>query len=482
MSAQFPSESVLMALLALPIAFALLQGLIPIFNMQQYANLFQTSLTLEAIEQPSVIILFVGFAMIVGVLAGAYPALHLSRFDPVTVLTKAGTGRGGSSSSLGVRRGLTVLQFGMALFFTVSAVLLYRQANHAARADYGFDTERLIYVNLQDAPPQAFKQQAQQLRGVESVSMTSKVPVISGVGGVGAGILRRVNETTDSTNSGVRTQDHFVDSRFVDHLGVHLAAAAEQIETAFAEGSSVIINKEAARNLGFGSPAQAIGEIVSYEEENLRIVGVVDNYWYLNPYTYITSDGRPNPLVLRHYAEQFQYALIRTRSGAMDDAISRLQDLWTNFDSLHPLDYGIYEEALQRTTAPMVEGAKLIGLAALLAVLIASVGLLGIASYNVRTRTQEIGIRKALGASVRDVVWLLSKQYLWLVLAAGVIALPLAYWINSQWLADYAHRIEIGWWTPGLSFAALAMLVLAVVGTQTVRAALTNPTESLRDE
>ena len=470
---QFLAESVLVALIALLVALVLLQGLTPAFNSLQAANLFQTTIALEPLEHPGVFLLFVAFAVGVGLVAGAYPALYLARFDPASVLK--GTNAGRRSSGLTLRKGLTVLQLGMALCFIISAVLLYRQAHYIKHVDYGFDSERLIYVNLQDAPPQAFKQQAKQLSGVESVSVTSKVPVIH-VGRMDGGTLHRAGERTDSTKRGLAVSAYWIGADYLENMSLKMVAAEEQLEFAFTNRQAGIINEKAAHELGFASPAQAVGEVVTYGGHDVRVVGVVEDYAYLSP------NRQLHPLLLRHDPERLQYALVRARPGDMASTLSGLRDLWPQFDAAHPLDYGIYEEALERMTAPMVEGTKLIGLAAFLAVFIACLGLLGIASYNVRTRTQEIGIRKALGASVRDVTWLLSKEYLGLVIGAGVLALPLAYWINRQWLTSYSYRIDIGWVTPVLCMIALLALALAVVGSQTMRAALTNPAHSLRAE
>ena len=472
---QFLSESVLVALTALPLAIGLLQFAIPFFNDLQFVQHLQAQLSLKDLWHLSGFLLMVGFAVSVGLVAGAYPALYLSQFDPVRVFKQTGAGRTSRSAGFSLRKGLTGVQLIMTLCFIISAVLLYRQANHIARADYGFDTHRLVYVNLQDAPPQAFKQQVMQLPGVESVSMTSRVPVV-GRGGSRMARLQSAVEPADSAGSGIRANDYAVGANYVENMGLQLAASVEEWRRAFADGSSVIINEQAVRELGFEAPAQALGAGIRYGEEDMRVVGVTEKY------TYIDAGGKPAPLLLRHDPERFQYALVRARPGTTKNVVSNLQEVWTQFDAVHPLDYGLYDEDLARRRAVMVEGTKVIGLAALLAVLIACLGLLGMASYHVRTRTQEIGIRKALGASARDVAWLLSKGYIWLVAGAGAFALPLSYWINRQWLTSFTHRIEIGWGTPALSMAALLTLALAVVGTQTVRAALANPADSLRYE
>jgi putative ABC transport system permease protein len=424
---------------------------------------------------------FVGFAIGAGLLAGTYPAFYLSRFDPVGVLASSGSNSRSRSSRFGLRKGLMVLQFVMALFFIITAVLFYRQASFMAHTDYGFKTERLSYVKLQDTPPEAFKNRTMQLLGVESVSMTSKVPVVPGLGRDGGTTNLRVvggqpNDVRKNPEDGVKAYFYWVGADYVENMGLELIAGQERVKTAFTDGSSVIINERAVQELGFGSPSQAIGQTITYGEGDMRVVGVVEDY------TYMSLRRQRYPLILRHDPEQFRYALVRAHPGHVKGVVSGLRDVWAQFDSVHPLDYGLYDDALERMAAPLVEGARLIGLAALLTVLIACLGLLGMAAYAVRTRTQEIGIRKALGASAEDVVWLLSKGYLWLVAGAAALALPLAYLVNRQWLADYAHRIDIGWVTPALCTATLLALALAVVGTQTVRAALANPADSLRHE
>jgi putative ABC transport system permease protein len=476
-AAQFLGESVLMALLALPIAFGLLQGLVPFFNDLRPVEHFQAQFAPADLMSLPLLLLLVGFAVAVGLVAGAYPALHLSRFDPVRVLKRSGTGHAGRSSGLiSVRKGLIVLQFVMTLGFTITAVQIYRQAGHLVHADYGFDAERLIYVDLQDAPPQAFRQQATRLPGVESVSMASSVPgPIVNQGYPRKAQLRRAAEQADSTRDGTEAYDYSVSPSYAENMGVRLAAGGKAPRTAFADGSSAIINEEAMRTLGFASPAQAVGALVRYGDDPLRVIGVMDAYTYTDP------TGKPAPLLLRHDPERYQYALVRARPGAMENVETGLQNLWDQFDAVHPLDYGRYKATVERNTAVLVEWATVIGGAALLAVLIACLGLLGMAAYNVRTRTQEIGIRKALGASAVDLVWLLSKEYLWLVAGAAAFTLPLAYGVDRWWLSPSPHRIDVGW-TPVLCTGALLALALAAVGTQTVRAASANPADSLREE
>lgn len=469
---QFLGESVLMALIALVLAVGMLYGLVPAFNSLEFARVLQTQIGLEHIMHPAVLLLFVGFAIAVGAVAGAYPALYLSRFDPVGVLKRTRGSIGETDSGFSARTGLTVVQLGLALCFIITAALLYRQARYLVRTDYGFATERLIHVDLQEVPPRAFKQKAMQLADIESVSLTSSLPVLSGI--MRGDTLRTAAGTPAGAGDGVRAQSFWVGADYPKNMGMRFLAQAPDVRAAFTEGSSAIINEKASAALGLTSPEHIVGEVITFKDDPLRVAAVVENFAYTDP------SRELDPLVLRHDPERFRHALVRVRPGATEDVISDVRDLWTQFGSARPLDYGIYEEALERMSAPMVEGAKVIGGAALLTVLIACLGLLGIASFHVQTRMKEIGIRKTLGATARDLTWLLSKRYLWLVAGASVFALPLAYGVNRQWLANYARRIDVGWTTPALSVTALLMIVLTVIGTQTVRAALTNPTDTLR--
>jgi len=271
-----------------------------------------------------------------------------------------------------------------------------------------------------------------------------------------------------------------VDYEFIETLGLSLLATENWTEAQFESGSTILINEAAARQVGFDSPQDALGHTFTVKEDTtqtIRIAGVVRNF------NYSFIDAASKPLIFHYNPSKFNVALARVTAGHERDVFSSLEQVWTRFDTADPFRAQVYQELIRNNRiAPMRDIGGILALVAGLAVLISCLGLLGIATYTVQTRTREIGIRKALGATVPSIVGLLSKNFLWLIGTAVAVGLPIAWGLNRLWLQNLAYRIEIGVWTFVLSAAAMIGLALLAIGSQTVRAARTDPATTLRDE
>jgi putative ABC transport system permease protein len=469
---QFMAEAMIVATLALGVAVALLQGLVPMFNQLAVVN--QLAAQIDVVPGPRLYGAFAGFALGVGGLAGLYPAWHLSRFQPAHVL-KA-TGRTGASGSLWMtsRKVLIVLQFAVALVVMVTTVLVYQQAEHLGRAQAGIQTDDLVHIELQEAPYTPFQQQAQQVPAVEQVGAANTVPL--------SGATWSATLATTQSSDPVTAVYYAADFEFVDAIGLSLVATDGWTETSFENGQSVLINEGAAARLGFETPEAALGEPLTLDPDSarsVRVAGVVRNFHTRY------SDAASNPVAFHFNPSRFQVALARvTSEGAFAETTEALTAAWGQFDDTNPAMIRNYADLVRNRTgaAALAETSGILALVAGLAVLISCLGLLGIALYAVQTRIKEIGIRKALGASVPSIVGRLARDFLVLIGAAVGLGLPLAWWLNALWLDSFAYRIELGLTPLILCAAGLLALALLAIGPQTMRAARLNPATTLRDE
>ena len=469
---QFMAEATIVAGLALTVALVLLQGLVPAFN--QLSVVHQLGAQIDA--SPGLLLYgaFAGFALGVGGLAGLYPAWHLSRFQPAHVLKATSRKEEPSLSWMTPRKVLIVLQFAVALVVMVTTVLVYQQADHLGRAQAGIQTDGLVHVKLQEAPFAPFQQQAQQVPGVQQVGAANTVPLSGSTWGA--------RLTTTRSGDAVKAVYYAADFAFVNAIGLSLLATDGWTETSFENGQAVLINEGAAARLGFDTPEAALGEPLTLDPDSarsVRVAGVFRNFHTRY------SDAAGKPVVFHFNPSRFQIALARVASqDASPETMQALTAAWSQFDDTNPPVVRSYADLVRSRTgaAALAETSGILALVAGLALLISCLGLLGIALYAVQTRIKEIGIRKALGASVPSIVGRLARDFLVLIGAAVVLGLPLAWWVNALWLDSFAYRIDFGPAPLLLCAVGLLALALAAIGPQTIRAARIDPATTLRSE
>lgn len=469
---QFMAEAVIVAGLALAVAIVLLQGLVPMFNQLSVVN--QLGAQIDVAAGPRLYGAFVLFALGVGGIAGLYPAWHLSRFHPTHVLKSGGQKEAPGTPWMTPRKVLIVLQFAVALVVMVTTVLVYQQAEHLSRAQAGVQTDNLVHVELQEAPYAPFQQQARQVTGVEQVGGANTVPL--------SGSTWSTSLATTQSSEAVTAVYYAADFEFVDAIGLSFVATDGWTETSFENGQSVLINEGAAARLGFETPEAALGEPLTLDPDSarsVRVAGVIRNFHTRY------SDAASEPIVFHFNPSRFQVALVRVDSeGTAPETTEALTTVWGQFDDTNPASVRNYADLLRNRTgaATLTEISGILAFVAGLAVLISCLGLLGIALYAVQTRIKEIGIRKALGASVPSIVGRLSRDFLVLIGAAVGLGLPLAWWINALWLDSFAYRIDLSLVPLILCAAGLLALSLLAIGPQTMRAARLDPATTLRDE
>lgn len=466
---QFLGESLLLTLLALPLALGLLTLSLPAFN-----SLAGTDIELALLNSPLLPAL-IGVALVVGLIAGSYPALFLSRFRPTQVLT----GRlpvGWSGARL--RKALIIGQFALSATLLFGTAIILQQLDYIQTKKLGFDQEQVVTMELRDPvfrqQADAFKQEIGRLPGVRRAALSFGAPTVGGFG--------RMGHVFDWKSRQVAFQRALVDADFLETMDIELVAGRNFTPQEVAAGredpwstrqSGVILNEAAVEALGWASPEAAIGRAIEPFGAN-TVIGVVEDFHYRS---------------LRHRIEalalepggQAATAVVRVAPGNVAETIDRLRATWGDFVAT-PFEYQFLDRQIDQLYQAEQRTATIIGSFAGLAVLLACLGLFGLAAYAAERRTKEIGIRKALGATAAGIVGLLSKDFLKLVGIAFVVAGPAAYWAMSQWLQGFAYRIDLG---AGVFLGAggLALTVaLLTVSYQALRAARTDPVHALRTE
>ncbi|MFN0212941.1 MAG: ABC transporter permease [Saprospiraceae bacterium] len=472
LAGQFLMEAILVSGFAAVIAAGLVSLALPSFNeladkkmdLQHYAS----GWTL-----PGLLL----FAVLVGLIAGSYPAGVLSGFRPIEVLKGKFSAQ---KKGLWLRNGLVVFQFGISIAMIISTLVVLSQLNFISNKKLGFQKEHMVV--LQNAftlqqKNEAFKQEIQKIAGVEAVCGGSEMP--GGQGWFGTS-FKKQEENETVTGRGL-----VVDANFFQTLRMELVSG-RVFSREYDDSLSVVLNERAAKDLNLGP--DPIGKRVvqpgSFFDPNegdvtFTVVGVVKDFHFQSLHEPIV------PLfMMYHKAFRGVDALIavRVQPEQLKPFLAEAEKSWRSFVPDQPFRYTFLDAKLAALYDSEKRAQHIFAIFAMLAVFIACIGLLGLAAYTTQQRTKEIGIRKVLGANTGSIVGLLAKDFMRLVLAAFVLASPVAAWAMHRWLTDFAYRIELQWWmfvTAALIAVSIAFLTVSF---QSVRAALTNPVKSLRSE
>jgi putative ABC transport system permease protein len=457
---QFVGEAVLMALLALGLAVVLVQVLLPLFN-----RLTEKHMTIQY-TNPSYWLAGIGLALVTGMLSGSYPALFLSSLQPVRVLKGVLQVKAGA---VFFRQGLVVFQFALSLLLIIGTLIASRQLHYIRTKNLGIDRENVIYMRVEGALSthfEPFRQALLQAPGIQSVSSADEDPLYIG------------NSTTGVEWRGKPQKDNTlfyqlpVSYDFIQTMKIKVVAGREFSRAFPADSSNYLINEEAARRMGMANP---VGKELTNEEVSGRIIGLIKNF-HLN-----SMRAAIEPLVV-YLSPRNNTLLVRTGPGQTEQALASLERLTRQFNPAYPFAYSFADDSFERLYKSETLVGQLTTYFALIAILIACLGLFGLALFMAEQRTKEIGVRKVLGASIGSIIGLLSKDFLKLVLAALVLASPLAWYTMHQWLKGFAYKIEIEWWMFGLAGLLAMGIAILTVSFQSIKAALVNPVKSLRSE
>lgn len=468
---QFIIEAVLISLFALSVAVLLLLWLIPIFNNLQFMRLNDIQVSLSGAPDIGLYLMFLAFSIAAGLVAGFYPALYLSAFLPARVLQGISTIKGFSGISF--RKVLTVFQFGISLILIISTAVLFRQLDHMLAADYGFQRENIITVDLQDESYERLKNQLENYPAIQGVSAASKLPV------AGSKAITYIKSTRTATP--LFHYYYSVDPSFVDNLGLTILAGRNfSPNIASDQNQGAILNETAVRELGFDSPEAAVNQTVTFglgeTISEYLIVGVVKNFNFEN------DEGHIRQMALLYHPDYFRYAMIHTRNDQADAALAHVKTAWSSMTKTTPLQLSYFDVELAEALDHFKDARNIIAFGAAFAIFIACLGMLGMATYSSEMRVKEVGIRKVFGANISNIVILLSLDYLKQIGLAVIVATPLAWLLANEMLANFAARVGLDIWLFLICIAGVLGLGLLTIGSQTLKAAAANPIDTIRHE
>lgn len=471
---QFLTEAVLIALIASILAGALTLLVLPAFN-----ELTEKHFVWEQIISPAYLGILLALALLTGLTSGLYPAFFMSSFKPIQVL------RGKlmkSTKGLGLRNVLVVFQFAISVFLIATTLMIFKQMDYTQSKLLGFDKESL--VTLQNAggmtqqQSETFLDQLTALPGVVAASGCNTTP---GAYYIGMS-FGPANSSEMTTGSGM-----IVGEGYVECMKMEMAEGRE-FSDRFMDTLSVVINEAAVREMGLEEP---IGARLKTNDNLLNpnpdeqsvytVVGVVKDYHFQSLHHTIS------PLFLVHRQRNFIAGVsnlisVRMAAGNAQNTLSQIEQLWKQVQPEIPFSYAFMDREWANLYSKEMTSRKVFSLFTLLAIFIACMGLLALASFATEQRIKEIGIRKVLGASATGLITLLSRDFIKLVLIAILIATPLAWYFVGQWLEQFAYRIDMQWWVFALSGILACLIAWVTVAVTSMRAAMTSPVKSLRSD
>jgi predicted permease len=460
--AQFIGEAMVMALLSLLIAVAIIYFILPSFN-----TLVEKQLQI-GLDNPLHLLSLLLIGLICGLVAGSYPALYLSSFNPVWVFK--GINLKGSGAAY-IRKGLVVLQFTISIILIIGTIIVYNQIQHIKNRDLGYNKDNVIQTGLRGDMQKNFAVIKNQLLSsgyVENVAMSNLNQLY-----MGSSTGNFEWEGKDPSKKVLVTQD-FISPEYIRTMGIQMAKGRDFYPDAKQDSSNVIVNEAFAKIIGKDN---VVGTLLRQDTTKYTIVGVIKDFVFDDMY------GKSDPLIFRSYPEYFGYMYIRLKSQAnVERAVDKIQTVVKTNNPGYPFDYIFVDDEFDRQFKSEMLIGKLSRIFALLAIVITCLGLFGLAAYTAERRTKEIGVRKVLGASVTGIAGLLSKDFLKLVILSSLISFPVAWWLMHNWLQNYAYRIEISWWIFIVAAALAIVIALFTISFQAIRAALSNPVKSLRTE
>ena len=463
---QFLSESVLLSLFSLAIAFLAAELLLPYFN-----TFFDKSLSLNVSESLGFIALLVLATLVFGLLSGMYPALFLSRFKPSLILKSQSMARVGG---VNLRKALVVFQFGISTVLVVGTIVVLNQLNYLLEKDLGFNKEQTVYIPFDSVNEMnAFKEKVSNYQGITSVAHADGVP--------GEIVFSRSAEyDPERPEEDIAAHIISVDGYYDETLGLEiLAGSFFEEERATAQIDHVVINEAFMKRMNWASPEEAIDKVLGTDQ---TVLGVVKDFHFRSLRTAIT------PVIIgSQHAPETTFSgndmlVIQFQDIEEADLIAFLRASWSEIVSGTPMTYTFIDEKMDQLYRTDEKLGQAFSFFAAIGIFIACLGLLGLTSFSAQLRIKEIGIRKVLGATVSSIVGLLSKEFVQLVVLGFLIAIPASWYLMNTWLGDFAYKIEIG---PGIFIVAgLVSVTIAILttGWQSIKAALANPADSLRSE
>ncbi|MCF6404396.1 ABC transporter permease [Chitinophaga filiformis] len=461
---QFLTESVLLVFLSLLLAIAMVFLALPLFN--QIAG--KTLQPDQFLSIRAVLVLMI-LPLIVGVLAGSYPAFFLSAFKPVQVLKgRLVPGKG----DISLRSILVVFQFATSIILIIGTLVVYRQLDFIRKKNLGYNKDQVLIIENTSAlgtKEQAFKNEVTQLTGIRSGTISPFLPV----GNTARSSNNISKQEVVDANSSFNAQAWAVDENYVPTIGLQLLKG-RNFSKNFTDDRSVIINEATAKMLGYDDPVgkQCYLWTGPGQTTAFTIIGLVKDFNYES----LRQDIGPLCLFNGPGSGLISF---KVNTADINTVLAQVKEKWRATAPDMPFTYSFMDQSFDAMYRSEQQVGQIAMAFSILAIIIACMGIFGLATFIAEQRTKEIGIRKVLGASTSGIVQLLSKDFMKLVAIAFVTGAPLAGWIMHRWLQDFAFRVELSWWIFAAAGAGALLIALLTISVQSVRAALANPLKSL---
>ncbi|HVZ95854.1 MAG TPA: ABC transporter permease [Chitinophagaceae bacterium] len=461
---QFLSESILITFFALLIAFVLVQLALPAFN-----NISAKHLSFDV--KPG--LAFIGLGLLVGVVAGIYPAFYLSSFKPIAVLKGKLTT---NHKSFGVRSGLVVFQFFISVALIIGTIVVYQQMKYIQNKDLGYNKDQILTIpNSYALGKNERVYEQQMLQDSRVINATASYYKPAGPSDYNNALAY----AQGNDNNIVDGVEYHVDENYIPTLGMTMVSGRNFSKDFATDSTGIILNETAAHAFGWND-ISAIGKTVIRQNSDrginvpFHVIGVVKNFNFKSLHEAIS------PLYMSLEPQGGLIFKIKTTDVA--GLLATMKKNWDSYNTGEPFSYSFMDDLFNKTYSAEQKTGTILNIFSILIILVACLGLFGLVTYTAEQRTKEIGIRKVLGASVSQVTQMLSKEFLKLVLIASVIAFPVAWWGMNKWLQSFAYRIHISWWIFVIAGSAALLIALITVSFQAIKAAMANPVKSLRTE
>ncbi|RPH31454.1 MAG: ABC transporter permease [Bacteroidales bacterium] len=465
---QFISESIILTFVSLIVAVIIIKLSLPFFNNLLHANL-ELNFFDSWVSIPSLILL----SIFVGLLAGSYPAFYLSSFSPYAVLK--GTLRNSMKNGK-LRSVLVILQFTISIILIIGSTIMFHQINYMVNKDLGFNKEQLVVIRRAEVignKVNAFKEAIMKIPGVVNVAASTAVPGHSNNHN-GYMMEGRGGET-------YLLQTAWVDYDFFETYGMKINSGRNFDEAHTTDKDVCLINERAVKQFSITSPLTT--RIINPSDDPskpdfLPIIGVINDFHFES----LRSEISPYIFKFKNKGSNWGYISIRVSSGSSGGVLKEIEKVWKEFTSNDPMQYFFMDNDFDRLYTEEKQSANLSVLFTFLAILIASLGLFGLTSFTVEQRTKEMGVRKAMGATVSSLFILISREIILLVCISTLIAWPIVYFISKNWLQNYHYRISLPLFDFLLGFIIAIIIAIITISYRTIKSAMLNPSESLRYE
>ena len=460
---QFLTESLVFSVLSFVMGFVIAGLLLPYFN----------TLTGKSLTTPWtawwLLPVMIGAAIIIGVIAGLYPSFYLSSFKPISVL-KGQLSRGSKNAFL--RNGLVIFQFTTSIFLIIGTLVIYNQTQFLLNRKVGFDKDQVMLIqgtNTLGDKTQAFKTELLKSSGIKSVTVGDYLPIsMTKRDGNTFWKEGKINE-----DLGVFGQKWQVDYDYLETMGMRINQGRYFSKEMASDSAAVVINKSMVEKLGLKSP---LGQRIENGWQKFTVIGVVEDF------NFETMKQKVTPLCMVLGLYNSTIVSVKLSGKDTKKVISDVANVWKSFSPDQPFRYTFLDESFANMYKDVQRTGSIFTSFAVLAIIIACLGLFALSAFMAEQRTKEIGIRKVLGASVNGIVTMLSKDFLKLIIIAMLIASPIAWWAMIKWLQDFEYRIPVAWGFFAVAGIAALLIALFTISFQAIKAAVANPVQSLRTE